>query len=305
MSQSDYEFDVALSFAGENRKYVESVANELRSRRVKVFYDKYERVGMWGKDLYLHLDDVYRNKARYCVIFISKYYAKKLLTNHERRSAQARALSESQEYILPARFDDTEIPGLLPTIDYVDLNITTPHELAKMLVQKIGHTSLTEYMPREPKTFYKFYHIVRESKAIVYDILMLLMDELKKTRTDERLILYFLFTDGCPADLPDNIHINIDVLKRISGFNSKKIASIVQGMSSLGIEGQIVEREQSGWSEHIKKHTSKIVVVRIYSRESAENITAFLSMVLDSFSYRLCPQCAEEAFNRLDFSCLE
>lgn len=304
MSQSNYEFDVALSFAGEDRKYVESVANELRSRRVKVFYDKYERVGMWGKDLYSHLDDVYRNKARYCIIFISKYYAKKLLTNHERRSAQARALSESQEYILPARFDATEIPGFPPTIDYIDLNITTPHELAKMLIQKIGHHSLTEYMPKEPKTFYKYYHIVRESKSIIYDEIILLMDDLKKTSADERLILYFVFTEGCSAGLPDNMHINIDILKRLSGFHTSRIDRIIKGMNSLGIEGQITERENSGWSEHFRQ-TTKIVVVRIYSRENTENITFFLSMLLDFFSYRLCPECAKEAFNRLDFSCLE
>ncbi len=42
----DLEFDVALSFAGEDRRYVESVAQELRSRRVKVFYDKYEQTDM-------------------------------------------------------------------------------------------------------------------------------------------------------------------------------------------------------------------------------------------------------------------
>jgi hypothetical protein len=39
---------------------------------------------------------------------------------HERRSAQARALQSNQEYVLPVRFDDTEIPGLLSTVMYVD-----------------------------------------------------------------------------------------------------------------------------------------------------------------------------------------
>ena len=37
----------------------------------------------------------------------------------ELRSAQARALSQSVEYILPVRFDETEIPGLLNTVGYV------------------------------------------------------------------------------------------------------------------------------------------------------------------------------------------
>ena len=36
------EYDVALSFAGENREYVEEVATVLRASGIKVFYDKFE-----------------------------------------------------------------------------------------------------------------------------------------------------------------------------------------------------------------------------------------------------------------------
>jgi hypothetical protein len=76
---------------------------------------------------------VYRKLARYCVLFASADYARKVWTNHERRSAQARALRERSEYVLPARFDDTEIPGLSSTVGYIDLRrsriavISTPH----------------------------------------------------------------------------------------------------------------------------------------------------------------------------------
>ena len=119
--EPNFEWDICLSFAGEDRPYVEQVAEALRASRVRVFYDKYEQAALWGKDLYVHLDEVYRTKARFCVMFASKHYAEKLWTNHERSSAQARAFKENKEYILPARFDDTEIPGLLPTIGYLSL----------------------------------------------------------------------------------------------------------------------------------------------------------------------------------------
>lgn len=82
-------YDVALSFAGENRQYVEEVASILRSMGFRIFYDKYEVVDLWGKDLYVYLSEIYCKRARYTVMFISKDYAKKLWTNHERRSAQA------------------------------------------------------------------------------------------------------------------------------------------------------------------------------------------------------------------------
>ena len=93
---------------------------------------------MWGKDLSEHLDKVYRGSARYCVMFISKNYANKVWASHERRSALAKAIEEKEEYILPARFDDTEMYGIRPTIGYVDLATKAPEQLGKMILQKLG-----------------------------------------------------------------------------------------------------------------------------------------------------------------------
>lgn len=134
---SKYDYDIVLSFAGEDRNYVEKVANYLLYKKIKVFYDNFETVENWGKDLYTHFDEIYRKKAKYCVMFISKYYADKLWTNHERRSAQARSFEEKEEYILPVRFDETEIPGVIPTIGYINANNTSEEELAEMIITKL------------------------------------------------------------------------------------------------------------------------------------------------------------------------
>jgi len=61
--RDDYRYDVCLSFAGEDRNYVDKVADELRAAGVRVFYDLYEQVDLWGKDLYVHLNDVYSGAA--------------------------------------------------------------------------------------------------------------------------------------------------------------------------------------------------------------------------------------------------
>lgn len=137
MAKKRFSYDVCLSFAGEDRDYVERVAACLNSWGVRVFYDRYETANLWGKDLYNHLDEIYRKRAKYCVIFISENYEKKLWTNHERRSIQARAFSENQEYILPARFDDTEIPGILPTVGFVSLKGLTPEAFSQLIKAKL------------------------------------------------------------------------------------------------------------------------------------------------------------------------
>ena len=72
MTERYFEYDVGLSFAGEQREYVEQVADALTVRGIRVFYDDYEKGTLWGKDLYAHLTEVYQHWCEYCVIFISK-----------------------------------------------------------------------------------------------------------------------------------------------------------------------------------------------------------------------------------------
>jgi len=62
MKNNSYEYDVALSFAGEDRAYVEEVANSLNNRGVKVFYDLFEEANLWGKNLYEYLSEIYQSK---------------------------------------------------------------------------------------------------------------------------------------------------------------------------------------------------------------------------------------------------
>ncbi len=81
---------------------------------------------------------IYRMDGRYCVMFISKHYAAKAWPTAERRSALARAIEERTDYILPARFDNTEVPGLRPTIHYIDLSRKTPEELGRLILEKVG-----------------------------------------------------------------------------------------------------------------------------------------------------------------------
>jgi hypothetical protein len=131
-------YDVVLSFAGEDRKYVHAVAKHLRSKGVKVFYDTFEQAALWGKDLAEHLDSVYQHAGKYCVIFISKSYAEKMWTKHERRSALARALRQQGEYILPARFDGTELEGIRHTTAYISLSDKTPAKFSRIMLEKLG-----------------------------------------------------------------------------------------------------------------------------------------------------------------------
>lgn len=150
---TNYTYEVALSFAGEDREYVKQVAEFLKLNNVSVFYDSYETVKTWGTNLQEYFMEVYFEKAKYTIMFISKYYAEKKWTIYERRCALARALDEKKEYILPARFDDTEIPGLLKTIGFIDLRVLTPEDFGILILEKIERVHITANLDIENNIF--------------------------------------------------------------------------------------------------------------------------------------------------------
>jgi TIR domain/HEAT repeats len=134
----NFKYDIAVSFAGEDRAVVEEFVNALAANDISVFYYPWEQAQLWGQDLYQHLYMIYQQAAQYCVIFISEHYARKAWTQHELRSAQARAFQQNSEYILPIKLDDTELLGLPRTIAYMDLRRTSIQEVANLVSKKIG-----------------------------------------------------------------------------------------------------------------------------------------------------------------------
>jgi len=133
-------FDVAISFAGPQRSIAEAIATKVRDAGFEVFYDAFYPEQLWGKDLAVFFDEVFRKKSRYCVIIVSKDYVERDWTNHERQSAVARAIRErGKEYILPVKVDDRiELPGVADTIGYVSLGQYSAEKVAELLIAKLG-----------------------------------------------------------------------------------------------------------------------------------------------------------------------
>jgi hypothetical protein len=136
-------YQVALSFAGEQRDYVEAVARALRLSGIAVFYDQFEAVTLWGKDGVEFFHKLFAADTAYVVMFISKEYVAKEWTRHERRAALSRAIAEEGEYVLPVRFDDSAVPGLPDTVQYLRAKDYRPAALAALISKKIGISPLT------------------------------------------------------------------------------------------------------------------------------------------------------------------
>ena len=138
-----WRWDVALSFAGAQRDYVEQVARALKARGVRCFYDADEQIDLWSKYLAEELPAIYAEQAAAVVVFVSAEYAARNWTRHERRAALGRAVRERRECVLPARFDDTALPGLLSDMVAIDLRGRTPQQFAAMIAAKLATLGVT------------------------------------------------------------------------------------------------------------------------------------------------------------------
>lgn len=131
-------YEVALSFAGAQRSYVEQVARILQARGVAVFYDEFEKVALWGTNGAEVLHEIYSARASYVVMFVSEEYVAGDWPLLEKRAALSGAIQARREFILPVRFDDSVVPGMPSTTIYQNANETSPAEIAGMICDKLG-----------------------------------------------------------------------------------------------------------------------------------------------------------------------
>lgn len=111
----NYKYDLAISFAGEQRGLADTLACRLDATGFSVFYDEFEQAKLWGDDLSVTLEKVYSRETRYCLIILSSAYLEKPWTEHERRSAIGEFIKRRSGFILCLKIEDVE----LPLADYI------------------------------------------------------------------------------------------------------------------------------------------------------------------------------------------
>lgn len=160
-----HDYDVAVTFAGEDRAFVEAVVAQVKASGFTVFYDEDAKSEMWGADLPEFFADIYERRARYAMMFVSVHYAAKPWTRLERRSVLTRAMQESSPYLLPVRLDSTELPGVRSTIGFLDGLRETPTGIANALKAKLGAPAASgerKFNGRVPRTDTEFATLLGE-----------------------------------------------------------------------------------------------------------------------------------------------
>ena len=133
-------FDVALSFPGEIRSYVELVANSLVTTlgRHHVFYDNFYKAQLAQPNLDLALQRLYKDRARLIVAFLSNDYASKRWCHIEFRAIKEIINSKEDNRVMFVRHDGAEVPGVFSADGYIDATQHNPNEVAEMICERVA-----------------------------------------------------------------------------------------------------------------------------------------------------------------------
>ncbi|MDR8407989.1 toll/interleukin-1 receptor domain-containing protein [Nonomuraea sp. 3-1Str] len=147
-------YDLAVSFAGEHRTYVEETVQACKALGLIVFYSHDMGNDWWGKSFIKEQRTVYGSQTRFFVPFLSTEYLAKPIPMDEFSSAMMTAVKQGDGYILPVLIGDVQVPAELlhPHIHYLRAEDHTPDQLAEQLRTKVRGAQARGHLPRDVGT---------------------------------------------------------------------------------------------------------------------------------------------------------
>ena len=135
-------FEIALSFPGEYRSFVEEVAGLLASTftQERVLYDRYHDAEFARTDLNTYLPALYRKDSELIVVFLCPDYAAKLWCRLEWRHINQLIATVDAKRIMFLSFGnpgDLSDLGILGGDGYIDIQKFTPKTVAEKILKRL------------------------------------------------------------------------------------------------------------------------------------------------------------------------
>ena len=136
VGEQDYDFDFAISFAGENRALAKTIAEQLEVLDCSVFYDEFFEANFLGKAWHTKLKEVFGEQSRFVVCLLDTHYLDKIWPTFERESFAPRV---SEASVIPIFLDGEIFPGIPRDINGVTFRPSdgTPQELPNRITDEI------------------------------------------------------------------------------------------------------------------------------------------------------------------------
>ena len=136
---TDKRFQIALSFPGERRAFVQQVAEHLGQTLgpERVLYDAWYEAEFARPDLDTYLQALYHDQSDLICVFLCADYERKEWCGLEWRALRDLIKRRQGSAIMPLRFDLTEVPGLFSTDGYVWIGDgRSAAEVAALILQR-------------------------------------------------------------------------------------------------------------------------------------------------------------------------
>lgn len=136
----EYQFDFALSFAGENRELARLIADQLDLFDCAVFYDEYFEANYLGKAWHKSFTQIFGEQARFVICLLDKHHVEKIWPTFERECFSPRV---SEAAVIPIYLDDTPVPGIpkdtvgIPFMNYASFGAELPNKVTDEIVYKL------------------------------------------------------------------------------------------------------------------------------------------------------------------------
>jgi tetratricopeptide (TPR) repeat protein len=136
---SDKRFRIAFSFAGEKRDFVARVAQILAKRfgEERILYDKYHEAEFARRDLGIYLPELYHKQSDLVVVVACADYDLKQWTGLEWTAIHDLLSKRKDEEVMLCRFDRATVTGLYSTAGFVELDLKSPDDAAKLILKRL------------------------------------------------------------------------------------------------------------------------------------------------------------------------
>jgi WD40 repeat protein len=160
MNETKHEYDVFLSYANEDVKWCETLAERLREEGVRVWFDKWKLTTTRRSINQLKIG--LKNSRKMIAVFSIHYLLDKdLLTLTESYFNKHKAIHHQERPLIPLLIDGCDIPLLFSDIHCIDFKIKDDFDLrCQQLIEEIDLLKMTiepddRYIVREPVIDYK------------------------------------------------------------------------------------------------------------------------------------------------------
>lgn len=110
---NEFIYDVAISFAGENRELAGFIVDSLRKSDYEVFFDEFYEANYLGTSWESHFEKIFNKESRYVICILDKYHKEKIWTTFERDCFSERIKDGA---VIPIFLDNTKFKSITSDI---------------------------------------------------------------------------------------------------------------------------------------------------------------------------------------------